>query len=95
MSKELEKLKDINISKVAGEVVDSIGVSLSEMTEDFTSLNIGNLFQNENIFYKEYCSEDLSDLTQDLDDAIIILDLPEESGITKGTFIVSVQWIKE
>jgi len=49
------------------------------------------------VMYREYCDEDLSDLSNDLNDSIneIMDELPSEDGIVSGTFIVTVKHIAE
>jgi len=90
MSKELEKLKDISVSKLAGEVLDSVGVTFDELKDDFTNSKIASLFTNQDVFYGEYNDDNLNDAWEDVINTVNSEDIPDG-----GTFIIKVEWVPE
>jgi len=92
---QTEKLKEISVKELATEVVDSVKVTTEELIENINSFCFGDFWPNKDIFYKEYTAEDLNDIMEDINETLTEAKLPEEDGITKGTFIVKVEWIDE
>jgi len=68
------------------EAVKELQASLSDLVPESNETDV---------LYKEYCSEDLKTVFGDINESLDELDLPEDSGIISGTFVVTVKHINE